>query len=162
MAVDFDPGYTSEPYLSLCRDYDGAAYPKADFRLEWGAIFHRGRRLDGSARLLVIGQDPATHETFVRRILVGTAGHGVQGFMKKLGITKSYVMLNTFVFSVASQAGGEQNKATPSIVAHRNQWLAAGPASSAPTWEWPTRTCPTSTSFTRPGPRAPRPRRMGT
>jgi uracil-DNA glycosylase len=124
MTVEFDPGYIEEPYLSLCRDYETAAYPPGDFRLEWGPIFHRGR-LDGSARLLVIGQDPATHEDFARRILVGTAGHRVQGFMAKLGIAKSYVMLNTFVFSVASQSGGEQHKATASIVKYRNRWISA-------------------------------------
>jgi len=124
MGVEFDPGYGSEPYASLCEDYESAAYPTDDFRVEWGPIFHRGR-LDGSARLLAIGQDPAAHETFVRRILVGTAGHRVQGFLKKLGITKRYVMVNAFVFSVASQAGGEQHKDKPSIVAYRNRWLAA-------------------------------------
>jgi hypothetical protein len=31
------------------------------FRLEWGPIYYRGR-LDGSARVLVIGQDPAADE----------------------------------------------------------------------------------------------------
>jgi hypothetical protein len=44
------------------------AYPPRDFRVEWGPVFHRGR-LDGSARLLVIGQDPGVHEAVVRRIL---------------------------------------------------------------------------------------------
>jgi len=124
MAIEFDPGYTAEPFLSLCKTYDSASYPKADFRLEWGPIFHRGR-LDGSARLLAIGQDPATHEDVTRRILIGTAGHRVQGFMAKLGITKSYVMLNTYVFSVSSQNGGEHNKSNASIIAYRNKWFAA-------------------------------------
>ncbi len=31
------------------------------FRVEWGPIFLRGR-LDGPARVLVIGRDPAQHE----------------------------------------------------------------------------------------------------
>ena len=43
--------------------------------------------MDGTARLLTIGQDPAQHETIVRRVLVGMAGHRVQGFLEKLGIT---------------------------------------------------------------------------
>ena len=123
MTIDFDPGYTSEPFVSLCKDFASAAYPKDDFRLEWGPIFHRGR-LDGSARLLVIGQDPAAQECDVRRILVGTAGHRVQGFMAKLGITKSYVMINTFAFGVATQTGGEKHKSTPSIVDYRNRWFS--------------------------------------
>ena len=53
MTIDFDPGYAAEPYISLCKEYESAAYPKDSFRLEWGPIFHRGR-LDGSARLLFI------------------------------------------------------------------------------------------------------------
>ena len=70
----FDPGYVAEPFLTLCAEYPNATvYPPDQFRLEWGPIFHRGR-LDGSARLLVIGQDPAQHETVIRRVLVGEAG----------------------------------------------------------------------------------------
>jgi uncharacterized protein (DUF427 family) len=41
--------------------------------VEWGPVFHRGR-LDGTARVLVIGQDPAAHEAVARRIPV-TAFH---------------------------------------------------------------------------------------
>lgn len=122
--IEFDPGYTKEPYLSLCKDYESSNYPKDDFRVEWGPIFHRGR-LDDSAELLLIGQDPATHEDMARRILVGEAGHRVQGFMKKLGVTKKYVMINTFLYSVASQSGGESHKGQASIVDYRNKWFAA-------------------------------------
>jgi hypothetical protein len=89
MARSFDPGYGSEPFRSLVADVPGApTYPAADFRLEWGLIFHRGR-LDGSARVLVLGQDPAQHETILRRILAGEAGHRIQGFLWKLGIERS-------------------------------------------------------------------------
>lgn len=122
--IDFDPGYVAEPYLSLCREYDSGEYPPDAFRVDWGPIFHRGR-LDGSARVLVIGQDPAAQEAIARRILVGTAGHRVQGFLQKLGITKSYVMLNTFAFSVLSQGGGNHHKNKPSLVAYRNRWFDA-------------------------------------
>ena len=87
MSHPFDPGYVEEPFRTLVRDYPGAdVYPPDQFRVEWGPIFHRGR-LDGSARVLVIGQDPAQHETIVRRILVGEAGRRLQGLLAKLGIT---------------------------------------------------------------------------
>jgi hypothetical protein len=120
-----DPGYASEPWRSLCADVPGEdVYPPADFRTEWGAIFHRGR-LDGSARLLVVGQDPAAQEAFTRRILVGLAGQRVQGFLAKLGITRSYTMINCFVYSVASQAGGERHRDDERIAAYRNRWLDA-------------------------------------
>lgn len=59
MSHDYDPGYGNEPFKTLCREHpDETVYPRADFRVEWGPIFHRGQ-LDGSARVLVIGQDPA-------------------------------------------------------------------------------------------------------
>ena len=125
MAHEFDPGPIAEPFLTLARDYPGAeTYPAEAFRVEWGPIFHRGR-LDGSARLLIIGQDPAASEDITRRILVGGAGHRIQGFLAKLGINHSYVMINTFLYSVYGQQGGEQHKDDPAIIAYRNSWLAA-------------------------------------
>jgi hypothetical protein len=125
MATDFDPGYVTAPFDQLCRDFpDSSVYPASDFRVEWGPVFHRGR-LDGSARVLIIGQDPAQHEEMARRILVGTAGHRIQGFLAKLGIDRSYAMVNTFLYSVYGQGGGERHRADPAITAYRNRWLDA-------------------------------------
>src|SRR5215471_9166745 len=125
MAVDFDTGYDREPYRTLCREYpDSSVYSYSYFRTEWGPIFHRGR-LDGSAKILVIGQDPAQHENVVRRILVGAAGQRTQGFLAKLGIDTSYVMINTFLYSVYGQTSGTKLAGDPSIAAYRNQWLSA-------------------------------------
>ena len=125
MPLTFDPGYIREPFQSLCDQApDASIYPYGAFRTEWGPIFHRGR-LDGSARVLCIGQDPAEHEAVVRRILVGTAGHRVQGFLAKLGISRSYVLLNTFLYSVYGQSGGDQHIGDANIAQYRNQWLSA-------------------------------------
>jgi uracil-DNA glycosylase len=121
----FDPGYHRRPFSTLVADYPGAGvYPPKDFRVEWGPIFHRGR-LDGSAKVLVIGQDPGAHESIARRILVGEAGQRVQGFLAKLGIDTSYVMVNTFLYSVYGQGGGERHKDDPVIAGYRNRWLDA-------------------------------------
>jgi hypothetical protein len=125
MAHAFDPGPVAEPFASLVRDYPGEdAYPPDSFRTEWGPIFHRGR-LDGSARVLVLGQDPATSETIARRILVGEAGHRLQGLLAKLGVDRSYVLVNTFLYSVYGQQGGEHHRDDAAIVAYRNRWIAA-------------------------------------
>jgi hypothetical protein len=97
-------------------------YPPEDFRVEWGPIFHRGR-LDGSAKVLVIGQDPGAHEAIARRILVGEAGQRVQGFLRKLGIDRSYVMINAFLYSVYGQGGGERHDGDAIIAKDRNAWL---------------------------------------
>ena len=125
MAHDFDPGYCASAFQQLVRDYpDEQVYPFKDFRTEWGPIFHRGR-LDGSARILIVGQDPAQHETIARRILTGEAGQRIQGFLAKLGMDRSYVMINTFLYSVYGQSGGAKHKNDPAIAAYRNRWLDA-------------------------------------
>ena len=124
MTSQFDPGYFEEPFRTLCKQYPGAdAYPSSQFRLEWGPIFHRGR-LDGSARVLVIGQDPAQHETIVRRVLVGEAGRRLQGFLAKLGIRKSYAIVNTFLYSVFGSVKASTKKGAI-LVAYRNKWFDA-------------------------------------
>src|ERR1700730_9149922 len=125
MPTEFHPGCGHPPFDQRCRDGpDAGVYPTADFRVEWGPVFHRGR-LDGSARVLVIGQDPAQHEEIARRILVGTAGHRIQGFLAGLGAVKRYVMLNTYVYSVYGQGGGQRHQADPGILAYRRRWLDA-------------------------------------
>jgi hypothetical protein len=125
MPVPFDPGYSQEPFRTLVQDVpDTSVFPTKDFRTEWGPVFHRGR-LDGSARLLVVGQDPAQHEVIARRTLVGGAGHRIQGFIEKLGLTRSYVMVNTFIYSVYGQGGGNRHKNNAAIAAYRNRWFDA-------------------------------------
>src|SRR6185436_15673452 len=112
------------PFDALAAEYPGESiYPKAHFRLEWGPIFHRGR-LDGSARVLVIGQDPGQHENVLRRILAGEAGRRVQGFLAKLGIVESYVLINALLYSVASSKGATYVN-EPAIQAYRDLWLDA-------------------------------------
>lgn len=121
---EFDSGYRGW-YRRLVLDYpDESVYPPDSFRVEWGPVFHRGR-LDGSARVLVIGQDPATHEAIARRILVGEAGQRTQGLLAKLGITRSYVFINTFLYSVYGQAAGTRHIGDPGITAYRNKWINA-------------------------------------
>jgi hypothetical protein len=124
MARPFDPGYADEPFRTLASEYPGAdVYPPGQFRVEWGPIFHRGR-LDGSVRVLVIGQDPAQHEAVVRRVLVGEAGRRLQGFLRKLGITRSYVIANTFLYSVYGSVKAKTRR-DPRLVDYRNRWLDA-------------------------------------
>jgi hypothetical protein len=125
MDREFDRGYDRQPYRRLVSSFpDESVYPLDSFRVEWGPVFHRGR-LDGSARLLVIGQDPATHEAIARRILVGEAGQRAQGLLTRLGIERSYVFINTFLYSVYGQGGGTRHIDDPAITAYRNRWIDA-------------------------------------
>ncbi len=119
---EFDRGYQRQPYRDLVGDYpDESVYPIDSFRVEWGPVFHRGR-LDGTARVLVIGQDPAAHEAIARRILVGEAGQRAQGLLARLGINRSYVFVNTFLYSVfGSRAAKHVDDAE--ITRYRNRWI---------------------------------------
>ena len=125
MPATFDPGICHEPFTTLCDQApDPSVFPSNSFRVEWGPIFYRGR-LDGTARILCIGQDPAQNEAVVRRILIGVAGHRVQGFLAKLGIDRSYVMLNAFLYSVYNQNSASNHINDPAIADYRNRWFSA-------------------------------------
>lgn len=125
MPIEFCPGYAKAPWRTLVNEVPGDdVYPPDSFRTEWGPMFHRGR-LDGTARALVVGQDPAAHEAICRRILVGLAGQRLQGFLGKLGVTSSYVLVNAFAFSVYGQRSAERHEHDPAIAAYRNRWLDA-------------------------------------
>lgn len=121
----FDTGPTGK-FRTLCRNYpDDTVYNGADgFRSLWGPIFYRGRA-NGSARLLVIGQDPAQTEAVTRRILSGQAGRRVQGFVEKLGMSKSYLMINAFLYGIYNQSMAMPHLNDAGILAYRNQWLEA-------------------------------------
>lgn len=101
--MEWDPG----PPPSISALFDQAPFEAYQaeptrFRLAWGPIYYRGR-LDGIAKVLVIGQDPAADENVARRILVGDAGQRVQGLLTKLGLTRSYVMVNAILYSIVGQ-----------------------------------------------------------
>src|SRR4029079_19035426 len=114
-----------QPYRDLvAASPDESVYPLDSFRVEWGPVFHRGP-LDGSALGLIIGQDPATHEAIARRILVGEAGQRAQGLLSRLGIDRSYVFINTFLYSVYGQGGGTRHINDPAITDYRNRWINA-------------------------------------
>ena len=121
----FDTGPTGK-FKKLCQNYpDDTIYKGTDgFRSLWGPIFYRGRA-NGTARLLAIGQDPAQTEAVTRRILSGQAGRRVQGFVEKLGFSKSYLMINAFVYGIYNQDMALPHLNDPGIQAYRHQWLEA-------------------------------------
>lgn len=75
------------------------------FRTEFGPVLYRGR-LDGTARVMLVGQDPSTDELLAARTLVGKSGQRIQGLLKKLGLNRSYVMVNTFLYGIHGQFTG--------------------------------------------------------
>lgn len=126
MATDsFCRGYVRQPFAMLAEEYPGTdIYPPGEFRTEWGPIFHRGR-LDGTARVVVIGQDPGVHECVARRILVGAAGQRVQGFLGKLGVERGYACINAYLYCVYNKSAAVSHQNDAGIAAYRNKWLDA-------------------------------------
>lgn len=106
MATKFDHGPNAAWEALFATAPIAAFKANARFRTEFAPVYYRGR-LNGSARILVIGQDPATDEILAQRCLVGSAGQLVQGLLKKLGLTKSYIMLNTFLYGIHGQYDNE-------------------------------------------------------
>ncbi len=104
-------------------------FPNSPFHTRFGPVFYRGR-LDGTARVLVIGQDPSTDEILAHRILVGQAGQLVQTFLAKLGLTHSYLMLNTFLFGIQSASLNQKIATDASIMAYRNKLFDQAHASN--------------------------------
>jgi len=96
--VEFDPGPPPAVAEVFARVPDYSEH-RTDFWFDWGPIFYRGR-LDGSARLLCVASDPGATERIAGRTLVGDAGQRVQGFLAKVGLTRSYLCLNALVYGM--------------------------------------------------------------
>ncbi len=122
----FDPG-PPLPWLDLFAlapvDYY-VTHPKRRFRVQFGPVYYRGR-LDGTARVLVMGQDPSTNELLAHRAFVGLSGQRVQGLLARIGITRSYAITNTFLFPVFGQFDAQLRRISlePSILEYRNTCL---------------------------------------
>lgn len=107
--VSFDKG----PPAPLAHHFAQLPEMPEEFReffwYDWGPVFYRGR-LTGRARFLGIASDPGPTERVVGRTLVGDAGQRVQGFLDKLGLTRSYVLVNAFPVAVHP---GDVHRAQP-------------------------------------------------
>jgi uracil-DNA glycosylase len=120
-AIEFDSGPPAA-WATLFSNLPDYSPFKQHFWFDWGPILYRGR-LDGSAKVLCIASDPGATERIAARTLVGDAGQRVQGFLAKLGVTRSYLCLNAFAYGLfpshASQAGPVLND--PAQLAWRNE-----------------------------------------
>jgi Uracil DNA glycosylase superfamily len=102
--AEFDRGPSAAFAAFLDRVPDPAV--PDDFWFDWGPVY-RGR-LDGSARVMCVASDPGPTERIAGRGLVGNAGRRVQGLLAKLGLTRSCVCLNAWVYAV--HPSGAQNE----------------------------------------------------
>ncbi len=106
------PAYDPGPPPAIAAHLDALpsyATHRELFWYDWGPVFYRGR-LDRTARLLCVASDPGPTERIACRTLVGDAGQRVQGFLAKLGLTRSYLLVNAFAYALRPSRAAE---ATP-------------------------------------------------
>lgn len=109
-------------------DPGGAGDPARErFRWHFGPVFYRGRLGDNQVKVLVVGQDGGSDEALAHRSFVGESGTRVQHLLGHLGITRSYLFLNTFAYSILGQFGGGLERlaldAASPVARHRNRLL---------------------------------------
>ena len=75
---------------------------KEEFRWHFGPMFYRGR-INGGAHVLVVGQEGAQDESLSHRSFTGGTGGRMQHLLRHLGVTHSYLFLNTFVYPIFGQ-----------------------------------------------------------
>jgi len=118
---DYDPGppVAVAAHLRALPDYGSF---KEFFWYDWGPIFYRGR-LDGTAEVICVASDPGPTERIAGRTLVGDAGQRVQGFLSKIGLSRSYVCLNAFAHAVFPSKADEAQPmlSLPAHLAWRNK-----------------------------------------
>ena len=116
--VEFDPG-PPQPFHDLFDALPDYGPFRKHFWFDWGPVFYRGR-LDGTARVLCIASDPGPTERVAARTLVGDAGQRVQGFLTKMGLTRSYVCMNAFAYALFPSHG----QSAPAVLADPDlkQW----------------------------------------
>lgn len=124
MTAEFDRG-PPKAVAEICARCPLPSKPKA-FWTAWGPVFYRGR-LDGSARVLCIASDPGPTERIAHRTLVGDAGQRVQGFLAKLGLTRSYLCVNAFPYALHPSWGQSADEllAEPGQAKWRNSFYDA-------------------------------------
>lgn len=98
-----DPGPKGamKALMNATPDYEAEVGDSTTFWYAFGPVLYRGR-LDGTARVLCIASDPGPAEClpFARRTLIGDSGQKTQGFLSKLGLTRSYVLVNAFAVAM--------------------------------------------------------------
>jgi uracil-DNA glycosylase len=96
------------------------------FRWHHGPMFFRGR-LDGSAKVVVVGQEGAQDESLSHRSFTGGTGARMQHLLRHIGLDRSYLFLNSFVYPIFGQYTDDlrplaQDPRSP-IAAHRRRIL---------------------------------------
>ncbi len=109
------------------RGFGKAMSGSEEFRWHFGPMFYRGRLGDNQVKVLIVGQEGAQDESLSHRSFTGGTGARMQRLLNHLGIDRSYLFLNTFVYPIFDQYNGllptiAQHPASP-IADHRTEIL---------------------------------------
>ena len=107
------------------RGFGVAMSGNEEFRWHFGPMFYRGRLGDNQVKVLIVGQEGAQDESLSHRSFTGGTGGRMQHLLTHLGINRSYLFLNTFVYPIFGQYDGllpiiAQHPASP-IAQHRRK-----------------------------------------
>ncbi len=80
---------------------------REEFRWHFGPMFYRGRLGDNQVKVLIIGQEGAQDESLSHRSFTGGTGGRMQNLLNHLGIARSYLFMNTFVYPIFGQYDGD-------------------------------------------------------
>jgi uracil-DNA glycosylase len=129
---DYDPGPAKNRSWSRLfaetpnyRGFGVAMSGNEEFRWHFGPMFYRGRLGDHQVKVLVVGQEGAQDESLSHRSFTGGTGGRMQHLLTHLGINRSYLFLNTFVYPIFGQYNGllpviAQHPASP-MAQHRRE-----------------------------------------
>lgn len=112
----YDPGapknsswaklYASAPnYRQVGKAVLGGSGEK--FRWEMGPMWYRGRLGKNQVKVFVVGQEGAQDENVSNRAFTGSTGTKTQNFLNHIGIFRSYLFMNTFVYTINGQLDGD-------------------------------------------------------
>lgn len=79
------------------------------FRWQMGPMWYRGRLTPQSVKAFVVGQEGAQDENVSNRAFTGSTGTRVQKFLNHMGIRRSYLFMNTFVYTINGQLDDDPN-----------------------------------------------------
>ncbi len=79
------------------------------FRWQMGPMWYRGRLTPQSVKAFVVGQEGAQDENVSNRAFTGSTGTRVQKFLNHMGIHRSYLFMNTFVYTINGQLEDDPN-----------------------------------------------------
>jgi uracil-DNA glycosylase len=97
------------------------------FRWNMGPMWYRGRLTPNDVKVFIVGQEGAQDENVSNRSFTGSTGTRMQNFINYLGIDRSYLYMNTFVYTITGQYslfGEDREDAQKLKELKRLLWLA--------------------------------------